>query len=169
MGRLEGDGTSCSELSTGKKYVAACLYNAYEFRIYQLNDRTSSRKANLKKEPAEEIVTVVRYGEEICLNGSRNSYAVNMNILQVAEFDALNSYMQIPNENVLSCDNLDGTISFYDSQTGELLRNLPDGVSDVQEADGAYMVDGNTLKKYDYAKSELSAEEAEPIYTIMVL
>ena len=69
MGRLEGDGTSCSELSAGKKYVAACLYNAYEFRIYQLNDRTSSRKANLKKEPAEEIVTVVRYGEEICLNG----------------------------------------------------------------------------------------------------
>lgn len=50
MGRLEGDGTSCSELSAGKKYVAACLYNAYEFRIYQLNDRTSSRKANLKKD-----------------------------------------------------------------------------------------------------------------------
>lgn len=165
VGRMEGDGTSCSEISAGKKYAAACLYNAYEFRIYQLNDRTSSKKANLKKESSEQIVTVVRYGEELCLNGSRNSYAVNMDTLQVAEFDALNSYMRIPNESVLSCDNLDGTISFYDSQTGELLRDLPDGVSDGQEADGAYMVDGDTLKKYDYVKSEQSAEEAEPIYT----
>ena len=165
VGRLEGDGTSCSELSAGKKYVAACLYNAYEFRIYQLNDRTSSQKANLKKEPSEEIVTVVRYGEQICINGNRNSYAVNMDTLKDAEFEALNSFMQIPNEDVLSCDNLDGTISFYDAQTGELLKNLPDGVYKNQEADAAYLIEGDVLKKYDYSKSDKSAEEAEPIYT----
>ena len=165
VGRLEGDGTSCSEISAGKTYAAACLYNNYEFRIYQLNDRSSSKKGTIKKSPSEEFVTIVRYGEQLCLNGSKNSYAINMDTLQVAEFDALNSYMRIPNENVLSCDNLDGTISFYDSQTGELLRNLPDGVADGQESDAAYMVDGDMLKKYDYVKSEQSAEEAEPVYT----
>lgn len=152
-------------MSAGKKYVAACRYNAYEFRIYQLNDRTSSRKANLKKEPAEEIVTVVRYGEQLCINGNRNSYAINMDTLEDAEFEALNSYMQIPNENVLSCDNLDGTISFYDAQTGELLKNLPDGVYKNQEADAAYLIEDDMLKKYDYSRSDKSAEEAEPVYT----
>ena len=165
VGRMEGDGTSCSEISAGKKYAAACLYNSYEFRIYQLNDRTSSKKANLKKEPSEEIVTVVRYGEQLCINGNRNSYAINMDTLKDAEFEALNSFMQIPNENVLSCDNLDGTISFYDSQTGELLKNLPDGVYKNQESDAAYLIDGDVLKKYDYSKSDKSAEEAEPVYT----
>lgn len=73
------------------------------------NDRTSSRKANLKKEPAEEIVTVVRYGE--------------------------------------------------------LLKNLPDGVYKNQEADVAYLIEDDMLKKYDYSRSDKSAEEAEPVYT----
>ena len=75
MGRLEGDGTSCSELSAGKKYVAACLYNAYEFRIYQLNDRTSSRKANLKKEYGKQSKNISYHYFLLILTESSKSVA----------------------------------------------------------------------------------------------
>lgn len=165
VGKLEGDGTGCSEMKAGKNYVAACLYNNYEFRIYQLNDRTSSKKGSIKKESAETIMTIVRSGDTLCINGSSNSYSINMNTLEGAEFDGLSSYMHIPNENVLSCDNLDGSVSFYDATTGELLRNLPDGVSGKEDASGAYLIEDGVLKKYDYEKTEKSMEEIEPVST----
>lgn len=163
IGRLEGDGTSCSELSVGKTYIAACLYNNYEFRIYQLNNKNSDKKGSLKKSPSERIVTMIRYGEQLCLNGNINSYSINMNTLKGVKFNKLPSYMQVVNEDIVSCDNLDGTISFYDSHTGKLLCNLPDGVYDNQEANGAYLVEDGVLKKYDY--SETDEKEAKPVYT----
>ena len=163
IGRLEGDGTSCSELSVGKTYVAACLYNNYEFRIYQLNDKSSTHKATLKKLSSERIVTMIRYGEQLCINGSMNSYSINMNTLKGIKFNRLPSYMQVVDEDIVSCDNLDGTISFYNSHTGKLLCNLPDGVRDNQETDGAYLVEDGLLKKYDY--SQTNEKEVKPIYT----
>ncbi len=52
---------------------------------------------------------------------------VNLSTMNGAEFDNEVSYMNVINDNLVSCDNLDGTISVYDGETGELLTDLPDG------------------------------------------
>ncbi len=113
----------------------------------------------------EDLVTVNRYRETLCLNGNTNSYVINADTLQGAEFDEQVSYMSVVNENVVSCNNLDGTISFYDASTGNLLTDLPDAVADNEEPDAAYMVEDGILKKYSYEKTDKSAEEVEPVYT----
>ena len=164
-GRLEGDGTECSEICAGKDYIAAYVYNNYEFRIYELNDRSAEKSGTVKKRPNEDLVTVNRYKEAMCLNGNTNTYVINTDTLQTSEFDEQVSYMSAVNQNVVSCDNLDGTISFYDAATGEHLTDLPDSVGEYEEPDGAYVVEDGVLKKYSYEKTDKSAEEVEPVYT----
>ena len=60
--------------------------------------------------------------------------------------------MNVINDNLVSCDNLDGTISVYDGETGELLTDLPDGVGGNLETDAAYMVEDGVMKKDVYKR-----------------
>ena len=165
IGSLAGDGTTCSEIRTGKRYIATYLLNAYEFRIYELNDRSTSKTGTLKKVSNESLDYVIRRGNMLMVNGSSNSYAVNLLTLKGAQFNQKVSYMSTVTDSLVSCDELDGTISIYDSETGEKVTELPDRTSGNLEFNGAFMVEDGLLKEYSYDKSEKSADELEPVYT----
>ena len=165
IGSLAGDGTSCSEIRTGNKVIATYLLNAYEFRVYELNDRSTSKTGTMKKSSNESLDYVIRRENMLMVNGSSNSYAVNLSTLKGAEFDQKVSYMSTVTTSLVSCDELDGTISVYDAETGEKITELPDGTADNLEFNGAFMVENGLLKEYSYDKSEKSADELEPVYT----
>lgn len=165
IGSLSGDGNGCSEVRVGKNYIATYLLNAYEFRIYQLNERTASKTGTMKKGSDESIDYIIRREDMMMVNGSSNSYAVNLSTLKGAQFNAKVSYMNVINDSLVSCDELDGTITVYDSETGELVKELPDGTASNLEVNGAFMVKDGLLKEYDYEKSEESAEDLEPVHT----
>lgn len=165
IGSLAGDGSSCSEIRAGNTYIATYLLNAYEFRIYQLNDRSTSKAGTMKKGTNENIEYVIRRGNMLMVNGSADSYAINLSTLKGAEFDEKVSYMSVIDDSLVSCDDLDGTISIYDSETGEQITDLPDGTGGNLEVNGAFMVEDGLLKKYSYDKSDENAEDLEPVYT----
>ena len=165
VGSLAGDGMECSEICAGSTYVVTYAYNTFEVRIYQLNDRSTEKTAAMKKRSSEKIEHVIQRQEMIAVNCTTNSYIVNLSTLNGSEFDEEVSYMNVINNQLVSCDNLDGTISVYDGETGDLVTNLPDGVSGNLEADAAYMVEDGVLKKYSYDKTDKPADELEPVYT----
>lgn len=165
IGRLGGDGAECSEICTGKNYLASYAFNAYEFRIYQLNDKSAARKGSLKKRSSETLAFLGRQDALLSINGNENSYMLNLDTLTGAEFDMKVSYMSTVTDSIVYCDELDGTVDFYDAQTGELLVTLPDTVLGFTEVDGAYVVEDGLLKKYSYEKNDSPADEVEPVYT----
>lgn len=164
-GSLAGDGTGCYEICAGNTYVATYVLNAYEFRIYQLNDRSTSKTGVMNKRSYEDITFVTRRGELLVVNCSENTYMVNLSTLEGAEFDQEVSYMGAVDDGLTSCDNLDGSISIYDAATGEHLTDLPDKVDGFLEVNGAFMVEDGELRQYSYEKTEKSADEVEPVYT----
>lgn len=139
--------------------------NAYEFRVYQLNDRSTSKTDTMNKGSNETLDYVIRRGKMLMVNGSSNSYAVNLSTLEGAQFNQKVSYMSVVDDNLVSCNDLDGTISIYDSISGEEITDLPDGTEENLEVNGAFMVEDGLLKKYSYEKTDKSAEELEPVYT----
>ena len=102
---------------------------------------------------------MIRRERMLAVNCTDNSYMVNLSTMKGAEFANEVSYMNVINDNLVSCDNLDGTISVYDGETGELLTDLPDGVGGNLETDAAYMVEDGVMKKYSYDKTDKSADE----------
>lgn len=119
----------------------------------------------MKKRSNEKVAHLIRRERMLAVNCTDNSYMVNLSTMKGAEFANEVSYMNVINDNLVSCDNLDGTISVYDGETGELLTDLPDGVGGNLETDAAYMVEDGVMKKYSYDKTDKSADEVEPVYT----
>ena len=165
IGSLAGDGKECSEICIGDTYAVTYTYNDYEFRIYQKNNRSTSQTASMKKRSNEKVAHLIRRERMLAVNCTDNSYMVNLSTMKGTEFANEVSYMNVINDNLVSCDNLDGTISVYDGETGELLTDLPDGVGGNLETDAAYMVEDGVMKKYSYDKTDKSADEVEPVYT----
>ena len=165
IGQLAGDGNGCSELRAGNTCIATYRLNAYEFRVYQLNDRSTSKTDTMNKGSNETLDYVIRRGKILMVNGSSNSYAVNLSTLEGAQFNQKVSYMSVVDDNLASCNDLDGTISIYDSISGEEITDLPDGTEENLEVNGAFMVEDGLLKKYSYEKTDKSVEELEPVYT----
>ena len=165
IGSLPGDGNGCSEVRAGKKYIATYRLNSYEFRIYQLNDRTAAKTGTMKKGANETIDYVIRRNDLMMVNCSTNSYAVDLSTLKGAQFNQKVYYMNVVNDSLVSCNNLDGTITVYDAESGELVKELPDGTDGNLEVNGAFMVEDGLLKEYDYEKSDESAEDLEPAHT----